>query len=244
MAPYQLTIAYDGTEFFGFQRQKNRRTVQDELERALREIGWQERTILSAGRTDTGVHAEGQVVAFNLDWTHCPDELVKALNSRLPQDVSVRTAQVSSQTFHPRYDAKMRRYRYQIAFLPERNPICERYHWRVWPEADHELLKSTAEVILGEHDFAEFGKPPKEKVSTVRTIFSADWEFLEDGKTYFRITSKAFLYHMVRRIVFLLIRVGQNKVEAMELEKSFKKSGKLPAGIAPAHGLFLEEVNY
>ena len=82
MAPYQLTIAYDGTEFFGFQRQKYHRTVQDEIERALREIGWQERTILCAGRTDAGVHAEGQVIALKLDWSHSPEDLVKALNSR------------------------------------------------------------------------------------------------------------------------------------------------------------------
>ncbi|MBM3137128.1 MAG: tRNA pseudouridine(38-40) synthase TruA [Chloroflexi bacterium] len=244
MAPYQLTIAYDGTEFFGFQRQKNRRTVQDELERALREIGWQERSILSAGRTDTGVHAEGQVIAFKLDWVHCPDELVKALNSRLPLDVSVRTARITSGNFHPRYDATTRRYRYQIVFLPERNPILERYHWRVWPEPDHEMLMAASEIILGEHDFAEFGKPPKEEVSTIRSIFCADWEFFEDGGAHFLISSRAFLYHMVRRIVFLLVRVGQGKVEAIELEKSFKKTGKLPPGIAPAHGLFLEEVNY
>jgi tRNA pseudouridine38-40 synthase len=244
MAPYQLTIAYDGTEFFGFQRQKNNRTVQDELERALREIGWQERTIFSAGRTDSGVHAEGQVIAFNLDWTHCPEELVKALNSRLPLDVSVKTARITSENFHPRYAAKTRRYRYQMVFLTERDPILERYHWRVWPEPDHELLESAAEILLGEHDFGEFGKPPKEDVSTIRSIFSANWQFFEDGKAYFRISSRAFLYHMVRRIVFLLVRVGQRRVGAIELENSFEKSGKLPAGIAPPQGLFLEEVNY
>lgn len=244
MAPYQLTIAYDGTEFFGFQRQKNRRTVQVELELALREIGWQERTILCAGRTDAGVHAEGQVITFNLDWAHDPDELVKALNSRLPLDVSVRTAQITSLNFHPRYDAKVRQYRYQTVFLPERDPILERYYWRVWPEPDHGLLENAAGIILGEHDFHEFGKPPKEDVTTIRSVYSAEWQFLDDGKAYFTISSKAFLYHMVRRIVFLLVRVGQKKVKAIELEKSFEKHGKLPAGIAPSQGLFLEKVNY
>jgi tRNA pseudouridine38-40 synthase len=244
MAPYQLTIAYDGTEFFGFQRQKNRRTVQDELELALREIGWQERTILCAGRTDTGVHAEGQVIAFNLEWVHSPDDLVKALNSRLPLDVSVRSAQIPLPNFHPRYDAKVRQYRYQTVFLPDRDPTLERYHWRVWPEPDHDLLECASRIILGEHDFYEFGKPPKEDVSTIRSIYSAEWRFLNDGKAYFTISSKAFLYHMVRRIVFILVRVGQKKVKAIELENSFGKFGKLPAGIAPSQGLFLEKVNY
>ena len=244
MAPYQLTIAYDGTEFFGFQRQKYHRTVQDEIERALREIGWQERTILCAGRTDAGVHAEGQVIALKLDWSHSPEDLVKALNSRLPLDVSVRSARIASKNFHPRYDAQVRQYRYQAAFISERDPILERYHWRVWPEPDHGLLETAAEIILGEHDFCEFGKPPKKEVTTIRSVYTAEWQFLKDGKAYFTISSKAFLYHMVRRIVFLLVRVGQKKVEAIELEKSFEKLGKLPAGIAPSQGLFLEKVNY
>ena len=244
MAPYQLTIAYDGTEFYGFQRQKNHRTVQNEIERALREIGWQERAILCAGRTDAGVHAEGQVIAFKLEWTHGPEDLVKALNSRLPLDVSVKTATVVSDNFHPRYDALERQYRYQIAFITARDPILERYHWRVWPEPDHELLESAAEILLGEHDFCEFGKPPKEDITTIRSVYKAEWQFFKDGKAYFTVSSKAFLYHMVRRIVFLLVRVGQKKVEAIELEKSFEKLGKLPAGIAPSQGLFLEKVNF
>jgi tRNA pseudouridine38-40 synthase len=244
MAPYQLTIAYDGTDFCGFQRQKNRRSVQQEIENSLRNMGWSGRSILSAGRTDAGVHADGQVIAFDLDWSHRPVDLVKALNGHLPSDISVKSAKLVSPDFNPRFDARERKYRYQVVFLPVRDPIHERYFWRVWPEPDHDLLLSSTEIICGQHDFKEFGRPPKPDVSTVRTIYTAKWNFIDEEEAFFTITSKAFLYHMVRRIVFLLVRVGQGRIDAIELEKSFEKNGKLPTGIAPARGLFLEEVNY
>lgn len=244
MAPYKLTIAYDGTNYSGFQRQKNNRTIQGEIEKALRRIGWRGNSILSAGRTDSGVHADGQVIAFTLNWAHCPLDLARALNDHLPADISVKSAEVAAESFHPRFAAKARKYRYQCVFLPHREPILERFSWRVWPLPDQQLLQASAEVLQGEHDFYEFGKPPKADGSTNRTIFSADWEFENNHQASFAISSEAYLYHMVRRIVFLLIRIGQRRLDAKELERSFERQGKLPAGIAPAHGLFLEEVNY
>ena len=243
MAPYQLTIAYDGTDFYGFQRQKNCRTVQQELEVALKRVGWLGSTIFSAGRTDTGVHAEGQVVSFDLDWSHRPADLVKAINSHLPADISVKTARLVGEEFHPRYDAVERKYRYQIVLLEEKDAILERFYWRVWPKPDLSLLEEGARIILGTHDFAKFGKPPRDDASTIRTIYQANWTF-KSNYAYFSIISKAFLYHMVRRLVFLLVRLGQNRFNAIDLEKSFEETVKLPTGIAPANGLFLEKVNY
>ncbi len=244
MALYKLTIAYDGTDFSGFQRQINKRTIQGELEQALRKIGWRGKSILYSGRTDSGVHAEGQVIACALDWGHRPIDLVKALNTLLPKDISVIGAQIVPDGFHPRYDAVERRYRYQIAVMPERNPLIERYFWRVWPEPDKELLESGAKVIVGRHDFSGFGRTNKGGATTMRTITEANWRFEGLDEAYFTIASKAFLYHMVRRIVFLLVRIGQNKLDAIEFERSFQKQGKLPAGIAPAQGLFLEQIYY
>lgn len=243
MAPYQLTIAYDGTDFYGFQRQSNCRTVQQEIEIALKKIGWLGDTILSAGRTDIGVHAEGQEISFELDWAHHPIDLVKAVNSHLPADISVRDAKKVDSGFHPRYDAVERKYRYQIVFLEQRDAIHERFHWRVWPKPKNSLLEEGAGIILGTHDFSRFGKPPRDDISTTRTIYQAKWSFFENY-AFFTITSKAFLYHMVRRIVFLLVRLGQERFCAIDLEKSFDEKVKLPTGIAPAHGLFLEKVNY
>src|SRR5678810_626638 len=113
MARYQLTLAYDGTNFFGSQRQTNKRTVQGELEKALWKLGWTGRSVIMSGRTDTGVHATGQVVSFDLDWSHTAAELVRALNALLPADMAVHEAKMVYDRFHPRFDATSRRYRYR-----------------------------------------------------------------------------------------------------------------------------------
>ena len=153
MALYQITISYDGTDFQGFQRQLNCRTVQGEIEHALRKLGWSGRTIKSSGRTDTGVHAEGQIAAFELDWNHSDKELEKAVNFLLPSDISINRAVRAKVGFHPRYDAKLRKYRYQIYIGSTAEPLAERYHWRVWPEPSFELMNRAANVICGEHNF-------------------------------------------------------------------------------------------
>lgn len=242
MELYKVKIAYDGSEFCGFQRQVNARTVQEEIEKALRQVGWNEKSVLFSGRTDRGVHAESQVIAFPLEWTHSEFELVKALNAYLPTDISALNAESVEGDFHPRYDARRRIYRYQIYEGPLRNCLLDRCHWRVWPKPDLDtLLKSTA-VILGRHDFKNFGKP-EEGATTVRTIEEAEWkEYREE--LIFRITSKAFLYHMVRRIVYLLVKAGQNKITAADIAEALEGRDHLPAGIAPANGLFLERIVY
>ncbi|HZW05020.1 MAG TPA: tRNA pseudouridine synthase A, partial [Anaerolineaceae bacterium] len=122
MERYQVILAYDGTEFQGFQRQTGTRTVQSEIETALRRLGWQGRSILSAGRTDTGVHAAGQVIAFDLDWTHSPETLGRAMNAFLPSDVAVKAVRATAPDFHPRFDAVARCYHYRIYCQPARDP--------------------------------------------------------------------------------------------------------------------------
>ena len=244
MAPYKITIAYDGTDFFGFQRQSSERTVQLELENALQALGWTGKSILFSGRTDKGVHAEGQVIAFDLDWSHNEYDLVKALNVYLPSDVAAVTAEKVSESFHPRFDASLRCYRYQIYNSFIRNPLLERYYWSVWPEPKQEILKKAASLILGKHDFRRFGKPPDEGTTTVRTIEKSEWKISDDGYLTYRISSKAFLYHMVRRIVFLLVRIAQGRIELTDLADGIKDGKDLPAGIAPANGLFLEKIIY
>ena len=244
MELYQVTIAYDGTEFKGFQRQKDARTVQDEIEQALKMLGWDQKSILAAGRTDTGVHAEGQVVAFQLDWQHTSGELQRALNDLLPADISTVNVRTAGNEFHPRFDANQRKYRYQIYFSNVSNPILERFYWRVWPKPNFELLEQGSRLFLGRHDLCRFGKPPDEKTTSIRTIELMDWEFMEDGRAFFYIGSKAFLYHMVRRIVYVLVRTGQKRISMLELKKSIEEQIELPAGIAPAKGLILEQITY
>ena len=129
MARYQLTLAYDGTDFFGSQRQAKRRTAQGELEMALRGLGWTDRSALLSGRTDSGVHATGQVAACNLDWAHTDDELVRALNAKLPGDISVWDAKIVRDDFHPRFDAISRTYSYQLFCDALRDPIRGPLAW-------------------------------------------------------------------------------------------------------------------
>lgn len=241
---YKVTLAYDGTNFFGFQRQGTDRTVQLEVEAALRALGWQGKTILSSGRTDSGVHASGQVIAFDLYWPHGTEKLVRALNAKLPEDVAVKSAEVIGADFHPRFDASSRCYRYQILFTPARDPLRDRYVWRVWPPCEVDGLQAAARLLLGTHDFAAFGTPPRPGGSTIRTVFSAGWQAGEEGTMQFEVTANAFLYHMVRRMVFVQVQVGQQRLSLEKLQEAVEKAAPLTPGLAPPQGLALKEVQY
>jgi tRNA pseudouridine38-40 synthase len=243
MAHYKVILAYDGTQFQGYQRQGPVRTVQAAVEEALRGLGWQGKTVFCSGRTDTGVHAVGQVVSFELDWGHSCEALVHALNAGLPEDVAVRDASEVDADFHPRYNAVERQYRYRIYLAPQRDPLRERYAWRVWPAPDLERLRAAAGLLPGNHDFAAFGNPPQAGGSTVRHIYGADWE-PEGDELRFTIRGNAFLYHMVRRLVFVQVQVGQNRLNLDEMETGLRCARPLPPGLAPAQGLVLMEVRF
>jgi tRNA pseudouridine38-40 synthase len=244
MARYQIILAYDGTKLFGSQRQADARTAQSELEKALRRLGWQEPSVLLAGRTDTGVHASGQVAAFDLEWKHPLEELVRALNSNLPSDVAVREAKLVTDSFHPRFDATSRRYRYQLFCQPVRDPLRERYAWRLWPPVEAEALHCAASFLIGRHNFASFGTPPRPGSSTVRTVMKAEWQQQGDEWT-FEVQADAFLYRMVRRMVFIQVVVGQGKIPAEAIADLLEgRIRVVPAGLAPANGLTLVEVTY
>jgi tRNA pseudouridine38-40 synthase len=250
MARYQLTLAYDGTNFFGSQRQATKRTVQGELEKTLNKLGWTGRSVLMSGRTDTGVHATGQVAACDFDWSHTDEELVRALNAGLPADMAVQKICKANPKFHPRFDATSRCYRYRLFCQPLRHPIRERFAWRVWPEIDSALLAETAKRFLGRHDFSAFGSSTTPKGSTVRTVMNANWTQAEDDEWRFEVRADAFLYRMVRRMVFVQVAVAQGKVSAEAVANALAKpvpAAKridIPAGLAPAHGLTLVEVTY
>jgi tRNA pseudouridine38-40 synthase len=250
MARYQLTLSYDGTDFFGSQRQAKRRTVQGELEGALRTLGWSERSILISGRTDTGVHATGQIAAFDLDWAHADNDLVRALNATLPADMAVRDAHVVAATFHPRFDATSRRYRYKLFCQTLRDPIRERFAWRVNGDVDENDLAGSAKIFLGTHDFSAFGSPTTPKGTTVRTVKRSEWTQVEKDEWHYEVQADAFLYRMVRRLVFVQVAVAQGKVSAEKIARSLAeqapagKRSEIPAGLAPAHGLTLVEVTY
>jgi len=244
MARYQVILAYDGTGFTGSQRQANSRTVQGELEKALRNLGWSDRSILMAGRTDTGVHATGQVAAFDFEWTYSADKLLRALNADLPSDLVIRSLRPTSADFHPRFDATSREYRYRVFFEPIRDPLREKFLWRTWPAVDEDALKQNAGIFLGTHDFAAMGSRTTPKGTTVRTVTKAEWKKMPDGEWQFEVRADAFLYRMVRRLVFVQVSAAQGRCSVEKVQHALSKQGKLLAGLAPANGLTLVEVTY
>lgn len=244
MARYQAILAYDGSGFQGSQRQAKLRTVQGELEKALTRLKWNGRSVLLSGRTDAGVHASGQVTAFDLDWTHSTVALCHALNANLPPDISVRSLSLASQDFHPRFDARSRKYRYRLICDEIRDPLRENFAWRVLPPLDGNALIQNAIVFLGTHDFAAFGSPTSPKGSTIRTVTESEWRQLPDGEWQYEVRANAFLYRMVRRLVFAQVFVAQGRAAITDINGALSKQEKLAAGLAPACGLTLVEVTY
>jgi tRNA pseudouridine38-40 synthase len=257
MERYQVILAYDGSHFKGFQRQIKVRTVQGVVEGALRKIGWEGTSILAAGRTDAGTHAIGQVIAFDLEWVHNTHDLQQALNSHLPIDVVASEVKKVHPSFHPRYDAGWRKYQYRIYCLPVRQPLLEPYAWRVWPAVELNSLQEAASALVGTHDFHAFGTPPQSGGHTIRHVLETGWK-VEIPYLVFEIKAHAFLYHMVRRLVFMQVRIVQGKLEACNLQMALEgpsdnfvintalrcKGKRLVHGLAPAHGLLLAEVRY
>lgn len=244
MARYQVILTYDGTHFYGFQKQGNARTVQAVLETTLCKMGWQNKTLLYAGRTDAGAHALGQVIAFDMEWKHSIEELRQALNAHLPNDVAALSVLPVRADFHPRYAALRRCYQYRLFCSETRQPLRERYSWRVWPSVQLMPMQEAATHILGTHDFAAFGSPTSPKGSTIRTIYEAQWH--QDGMDFFfEIVGNAFLYHMIRRMVFFMVEIGQGKRQPEDILvylDRIRTSASLR--LAPPHGLYLMEVTY
>ena len=209
-------VEYDGTDFFGYQIQARERTVQGEIEKTLKKVAGLDIRIDGAGRTDTGVHATGQVIAFNAVWKHALADLHRALNATLPLDIVVSQVRVVGQSFHPRFDAISRSYRYTIAQQPWPSVLDRRYTYHVKNRLNLAAMRQASRVLLGSHDFASFGKPPKGD-NSVRQVMQASWS--ESGnRLIFEITANAFLYRMVRNIVGTLIQVGTGQLAAADIE--------------------------
>lgn len=247
---FRATLAYDGTAFHGFQRQANARSVQGELEEALRVIVGREVGVTGAGRTDTGVHATGQVAAFRMEWRHTAAELVRALNSRLPVDVAVLDAAECADDFHPRYSARSRTYEYAIAAATA-HPMLGRFAWLLAKAPDLDALREAAARLVGEADFAAFGSATSGE-TTVRRVIRAEWraETVRWGLgewlgLRFTIEANAFLFRMARRIVRLLVRVGFGELSAADVTGILEsRDPQRVTGLAPAAGLCLVEVKY
>ena len=252
---YRATAGYDGTNFFGFQRQANHRSVQGELESAIEKVlGTGEKIMVTgAGRTDTGVHASGQVISFDVheEWKHGVARLQRAINICLPFDVAVNDVAECDGRFHARFSAVSRTYDYSVLVLDDvRRPLERLYEWQVYDMPDVQQMNEAAGQLVGEHDFAAFGSAPVGE-ETVRRVVQARWmpHQLEgknqDRRLTFTIEANAFLFRMVRRIVATLMRVGHGKLDAKEVNRMMiDKQGNAAFGAAPACGLCLVNVRY
>ncbi len=240
----KAVIAYDGTDYHGFQRQSPDRepSIQGTLESALSKIG-QAGVVLGAGRTDAGVHASGQVVAFDVNWRHELDDLQRALNAVLPDSIAVIELEQAAETFHPRYDAVSRAYRYSLYTARVRNPLVMRYALYVPQTLDEDAMRRALASTIGEHDFAAFGQPTVGE-STTRTMYRA--EVIADGpQIAIEVEANGFLYRMVRRIVGTLIPIGRGERSAEEFAAIVQAADPDRAGPAvPPNGLCLTNVNY
>jgi len=240
---YKAIIAYDGTDFLGYQIQASGRTVQGEIEAALKTVTQTPIRTLAAGRTDSGVHATGQVISFTANWKHGTDALQRALRANLPQDIVVKTLTTTNTGFHPRFDAKSRQYRYTIINQPLPDVLRRRYALHIAQPLDVDRMQAASQLLLGTHDFAAFGRPPQGD-NTVRTITQAEWR-THNTDVYFYITANAFLYRMVRRIVGTLLPVGLGEMNVEDVKTILKTKDRAKAGApSAACGLCLINVMY
>ena len=245
MARFRISLAYEGTDFVGWQRQPAGTSVQGLLEDALRELDARDVTVIAAGRTDAGVHALEQVAAFTLEREIAPETLVRALNVRLPGTVRVVTAAVPRADFHPQFDAVSKTYRYRLwndAVLP---PFERRYAWHVIGPLDVNAMRQAAAVLLGSHDFAAFQAADSDAKTTEREIVQSDIRRLQPALLEYEITGNGFLRHMVRTIVGSLVDIGRGRCSPEWLHEVLRSRDRRQAGrTAPPHGLFLVRVNY
>jgi tRNA pseudouridine38-40 synthase len=240
-----LVLEYEGTNYCGFQFQENGPTVQSEIEKAVLQLIGEDLRVVCASRTDTGVHAKGQVVSFRTHSVHAEETFVKGLNFYLPQDIAVKAAYKVDASFNVQRDAVSREYRYYIFNSPSRSPLWRRYSYQVARRLDLEAMRRAAQSLVGEHDFTSFVTCFDESVkSTIRRVHRAEIK-REGDLAIFEIEAKSFLPHQVRNTVGTLIRIGLGKITIEDIQAIMeaKKPG-LAGPTTPAHGLFLMRVNY
>ncbi len=245
MRNIKLVLSYDGTDFSGWQRQKDQRTVQQDLEEAIEQLTGALPNTNACGRTDAGVHARAQVVNFYTASRHTPEVFVKALNAMLPQDVRVLEATEVPQAFHATFDAKSKMYRYVIDNGRFADPFRRRYADHIYQPLDVAAMHRAGQALVGRHDFHSFETNWPNRASSVRTITSLEVTRPDENTVWIEVEADGFLYNMVRSITGTLVLVGLGKRPEGWVAEALAAEDRAAAGpTAPPQGLFLARVNY
>ena len=240
-----LTIEYEGTRYRGFQYQVNAPSIQSELEQAINRLTGERVRVKGAGRTDAGVHAQGQVIAFDTDSAHLTATFISAMNHYLPQDIAVREARIVDPSFDPRRHARSRTYRYSILNSRTPSPLARRFTCHIRENLDVRRMQGAVSLYIGEHDFSNFAAPlPEGKSSSVRAVYDAS--VMQSGsRIEIWVTGNAFLQHQVRRMAGALVDVGRGRLSASDLQAMIEsRETDTVANSLAAQGLCLVRVKY
>jgi len=245
MKRFKCIVVYDGTHFNGFQIQQNQRTVQGEIQKALKKVHKGEEIIIQAsGRTDTNVHANGQAIHFDTPLSLTSEQWKRALNTQLPLDVFIKKVEEVSEDFHARYNVERKEYRYAIWNQKDENVFRRHYHYHYPYQLNIESMKEALQHFVGTYDFTSFCSAKTEKENKVRTIYSATLEEVNQ-EIVISIVGSGFLHNMVRIIIGTLIEIGNGRRDIHSIEEALNGANRKLAGkTAPPHGLVLWEVNY
>lgn len=246
MPRIKLICSYEGTQYFGWQKTKMGPSIEEELEKALLILLQEKPKLEAASRTDRGVHAEGQVVAFSFQKEKSSFLIQKGLNALLPKDISIQKADLVADDFHPTLHNTGKEYHYDICLGNAQIPFYRNFSWHFSHPIDIALIKKAATYFLGTHDFSAFCNQrillPEDKV---RTLYKLDILPLSENRLRIVVAGDKFLYKMVRNLVGTLLYVGCGKLTLEEVPKILENKDRKKAGMtAPAHGLFLKEVFY
>jgi len=248
---FKLLIQYDGTDFHGWQVQENDRTIQGELERVIGMLADQEVAVVGSGRTDAGVHAEGQVANVHLqDGKFTPEKLKLAINGNMWRDIRVLKSEKAADEFHARFSAKSKTYIYRVINAPVMTPFWRRYAHHESRPLDIPRMTDAARLFLGEHDWTAFASAKSDGESRVRNVFDfsvdSHWDARAQGVMIeFRISAGGFLRYMVRSIVGTMLEVGRGEKDSDTIQTAIVSGDRNLAGkTAPAQGLTLLKVEY
>ena len=240
----KLCLEYDGTNYSGWQWQAEHDSIQARVEAALERLFGEKIRVHGAGRTDAGVHALGQVAAFSAPARFAVDEVQRALNALLPDDIVVRDAVEVEENFDPRRAARSRVYEYHILNQNLASPFDYRYCWLIREPLEQPAMEAAARLFVGQHDFAAFRSLGSEIKTTVRHIYGSTWR-REGSRLLYRVEANSFMRHMVRTMVATMVEVGRGKAPSAIVPRLLagRDRAQAPAA-APARGLFLVEVCY